>query len=229
MGVGAFFRQRGEAETPFGPLPPLSCLDFDSLVKYVQSAERHCQENGCGIYAFLDWAIHVLAASLSADCASRIFLPKTETMSFELDGLFPFSAVSSTGRAAVALGNSIVIAPLWSNSESCYALDAVRREGFDEELSDEAITGYYIEELNMAFIRSGAHLAYFGNYWGQGQVILDTYSLADLEPFVRTDGQDWLLCDETGEELEAIPVQEPRMAALYQLGLWRFIRREGGR
>lgn len=229
MGVGAFFGRRREGEAPFGPLPGLSCLDFDSLVKYVQSAERYCQENGCGIYAFLDWAIHVLATSLSADCASRIFLPRTETIRFELDDLFPFSAVSSTGRASIALGSSIVIAPLWSNAESCYALDAVRREGFDEELSDEAITGYYIGELNMAFIRSGAHLAYFGGYWSQGHVILDTYSLSDLEPQVRTDGRDWLLSDETGEELEAVPVQEPRMAALYQLALWRFARREGDR
>lgn len=228
MGIGRLFRhQRDEGGALYGPLPPLSELDFDSLVKYVHSAERHCQETGRGIYAFLDWAIQVLSSSLAADCTSRIFLPKTDTMSFVLDDLFPFSSLSPTGRSSVSLGDAIVIAPLWSNAETCYALDIIRSEGFNEELSQEAITGYYIRELNMAFIRSGSHLAYFGQFWRQGAVILDTFSIVELEPVLQTDGRDWLLCDETGEPFDTIPVEEPRMAALYQLALWRFIRRDG--
>ena len=56
---------------------------------------------------------------------------------------------------------------------------------------------------------------------GRGEVLLDTYSLRDLAPAVRTDGTDWLVTEEDGSETYC-PVLEPRMAALYRLGLERY-------
>ena len=68
-----------------GPLPPMALTDYESMSKFLNHGAQRCKTSGRNFDLFLDWVIHSLILSLTADSASRIFLPKTKTAPFELD------------------------------------------------------------------------------------------------------------------------------------------------
>ena len=81
--------------------------------------------------------------------------------------------------------------------------------------------GVYLKELNLDVVDAAPHESLCCRFLGQGTVLLDTYSLRDLAPVIRTDGDDWFVTEADGGETYC-PVLEPRMAALYRLGLERY-------
>ena len=197
-----------------GPVPPLGLLDYPSTMKFWEMARRQYREARWAPSVLLDWMIRTLLASLTADSAARIFLPKTDTAPFVLDDLLPFSAVAPTGRARIPLARTYLLAPVWSNRDLAEALHR------PEDPPEEAV-GVYLRELNLAVVDAAVHESLACRFLGRGEVLLDTYSLRDLAPAVRTDGTDWLVTEEDGSETYC-PVLEPRMAALYRLGLERY-------
>ena len=56
--------------------------------------------------------------------------------------------------------------------------------------------------------------------WKRGAACLKTASLADMADVIRTDGENWYVKEDDGEE-SWYPVQEPRMAAIYSMALER--------
>ena len=203
-----------------GPLPPLGLLDFESTMKFREDAVEQYRAHGWDTAVLLDWMIRTLLGSLMADSAARIFLPKTETGPFELDDLLPLSAAAPTGRVKVPLNRVFLLAPAWNNRETAEALHQATRLPV-EELSGGETVGVYLKELNLAIVDADPHESLCRRFLGQGTVVLDSYSLRDLAPILRTDGQDWFVTEEDGEE-SYCPVLEPRMAALYSLGLERY-------
>ena len=203
-----------------GPLPPLGLLDFESTMKFREDAVEQYRAHGWDTTVLLDWMIRTLLGSLMADSAARIFLPKTETGPFELDDLLPLSAAAPTGRVKVPLNRVFLLAPAWNNRETAEALHQATRLPV-EELSGGETVGVYLKELNLAIVDADPHESLCRRFLGQGTVVLDSYSLRDLAPILRTDGQDWFVTEEDGEE-SYCPVLEPRMAALYSLGLERY-------
>ena len=83
------------------PLPPMCLTDYDAMSKFLNSGAQRCKTSGRNFDLFLDWVIHALTQSLTADSASRIFLPKTRTCPFELDDLIPLSPLRSQRRQRV--------------------------------------------------------------------------------------------------------------------------------
>lgn len=203
-----------------GPLPPLGLLDFESTMKFREDALEQYQGNGWDTAVLLDWMIRTLLSSLMADSASRIFLPKTETGPFELDDLLPLSAAAPTGRVKLPLNRVFLLAPVWNNRETAEELHQATRRS-PEELEGGESVGVYLKELNLAIVDADPHESLCCRFLGRGTVVLDSYSLRDLAPIIRTDGQDWFVTEEDGEE-SYCPVLEPRMAALYRLGLERY-------
>lgn len=205
------------------PLPPMALTDYAALSKFLNSGARRCKESGRNFDLFLDWAIHVLVTSLTADSASRIFLPKTRTGPFALDDLIPISELPPSGKKRVRLARTRLIAPVWNNSDLEQALEAFYDSGFEDVQIDQPFGGAYIQELDLAIIDSPSNVdvPYVLRIWGKGSVLLSSYSLKDLEPLLRTDGETWYLREEDGSETE-LPVLEPRMAALYNCGLHRY-------
>lgn len=200
------------------PLPPIGEMDYASIMKFLHLAEQRCREEGRSVRVYLSWAMHVLLTSLSADSASRIFLPKTETAPFQAEDLFPFSAAEPTGREVVALSGRFVIAPIWNNAKAAAALESVQEAGYGEEEPCITVLGYFFKDFNLAVIDSDVHRMYFSRLWGHGKALLNVYTLEALEGVVQTDGENWYVREPDGSETYC-PVLEPRMAALYALGL----------
>lgn len=205
------------------PLPPMALTEYEAMSKFLNSGARRCKESGRNFDLFLDWAIHVLVTSLTSDSASRIFLPKTRTGPFALDDLIPLSEFPSSGKKSLRLAETRLIAPVWNNSDLELALEAFYDSGFQDAKIDQPFGGAYIQELNLAIIDSPSDVdvPYVLRIWGKGSIRLDAYSLKDLEPVLRTDGETWYAREADGGETE-LPVLEPRMAALYNCGLHRF-------
>ena len=189
-----------------GPMPPMGLTDYESLSKFLNAGAQRCKTSGRNFDLFLDWAIHALLASLTADSAARIFLPKTRTSPFVLDDLIPLSSIPPVGKKRVQLSETHLIAPVWNNTDLGLALEAFYDSGFEDVKIEQRFGGAYIEELRLAIIDSPSEL--------------DTYTLKALEPVLRTNGDAWYLQD--GESERAEPVREPRMAALYNCGLRRY-------
>ena len=205
-----------------GPLPPMVLTDYESMSKFLSSGVQRCKASGRNFDLFLDWAIHALLASLTADSASRIFLPKTKTGPFELDDLIPISGLQPSGKKRIQLQEVSLIAPVWNNSDLESALEAFYDSGFADVKLDQPFGGAYIEELRLAIIDSPADVSvpYVLRTWNRGSVELNTFKLKDLESQISTDGDNWYY-QEDGEEVTE-PVLEPRMAALYNFDLRRY-------
>lgn len=205
------------------PLPPMALTEYEAMSKFLNSGARRCKASGRNFDLFLDWAIHVLVTSLTSDSASRIFLPKTKTGPFALDDLIPLSELPPSGKKRVRLAETRLIAPVWNNSDLEQALEAFYDSGFEDARIDQPFGGAYIQELNLAIIDSPSDVdvPYVLRIWGKGSIQLDVYSLKELEPVLRTDGENWYIREEDGAETE-LPVLEPRMAALYNCALHRF-------
>lgn len=203
-----------------GPLPPLGLLDFDSTMKFRETALEQFRSHGQGASVVLDWMIRTLLNSLMADSAARIFLPKTETGPFVLDDLLPLSAVEPTGQAKLPLNRTYLVAPAWNNRETAEALRRASELPM-EALGGGAPVGVYLRELNLAIVDAAPHESLCCRFLGRGAVVLDAYSLRDLAPVIRTDGTDWFVTEAGGDETYC-PVLEPRMAALYRLALERY-------
>lgn len=204
------------------PLPPMCLTDYDAMSKFLNSGAQRCKASGRNFDLFLDWVIHALLSSLTADSASRIFLPKTRTAPFELDALLPISTLPSSGRKRVQLREAHLIAPVWNNTDLGLALEAFYDSGFQDVKIDQPFGGAYLEELKLAIIDSPSDvdLLHVLRTWHRGSILLESYSLRRLEPLLSTDGENWYLQEEQGERTE--PVQEPRMAALYNCALRRY-------
>ena len=203
-----------------GPMPPLGLLDFESTMKFREIALEQFQTRGWDTTVLLDWMIRTLLSSLMADSASRIFLPKTETSPFVLDDLLPLSAVEPMGRVKLPLTRAFLLAPAWNNRETAEALH--QAVGYSmEALVDEAPVGVYLKEFNLAIVDAAPHESLCCRFLGKGTALLDSYSLRDLAPVIRTNGEDWFVTEADGSET-CCPVLEPRMAALYRLGLERY-------
>ena len=86
----------------------------------------------------------------------------------------------------------------------------------------EPFGGAYFPELRLAVIDSPADVDIPNvlRVWSRGSVVLPVYPLKDLEPLLNTDGETWYIQYDGMEREE--PVQEPRMAALYNCGLRRY-------
>lgn len=208
------------------PLPPMALTEYETMSKFLNSGAARCRASGRNFDLFLDWAIHVLVTSLASDSASRIFLPKTRTGPFALDDLIPISDLPPAGQKRVRLAETRLIAPVWNNSDLEMALEAFYDSGFQDAKIDQPFGGAYIEELNLAVIDSPSDVdvPYVLRIWGKGSILLNSYSLKDLEGVLRTDGETWFLREEDGSETE-LPVLEPRMAALYNCGLHRYCKK----
>ena len=204
-----------------GPLPPMALTDYEAMSKFLNQGAQRCKVSGRNFDLFLDWVIHALTVSLAADSASRVFLPKTKTGPFALDDLIPLSAFPPKGETRVRLSECSLIAPVWNNSDLEAALESFYDSNFAGANMDQPFGGAYIEELRLAVIDSPAdvNIPNVLRVWNRGSVVLPAYSLKDLEMLLRTDGETWYLQDGGGEREE--PVQEPRMAALYNCGLRR--------
>lgn len=204
------------------PLPPMCLTDYEAMSKFLNSGAQRCKASGRNFDLFLDWVIQSLLASLTADSASRIFLPKTKTAPFRLDDLLPLSTLPSTGRKRIQLREAHLIAPVWNNSDLGAALEAFYDGGFQDMKVEKPLAGAYIEELKLAVIDAPAEvdLLHVLRTWRRGSIQLESYSLKTLSQYLSTDGSTWYLQTEEGEQSE--PVQEPRMAALYNCALRRY-------
>lgn len=208
-----------------GPLPPMALTDYEAMSKFLNQGAQRCKVSGRNFDLFLDWVIHALTVSLTADSASRVFLPKTKTGPFVLDDLIPISAFPPRAKRRVHLSQCSLIAPVWNNSDLETALESFYDSSFAGLDMEQLFGGAYIDELRLAIIDSPAdvNIPNVLRVWSRGSVVLPAYSLKDLEPLLSTDGAKWYLQSEEGQREE--PVLEPRMAALYNCGL----RRCGGR
>ena len=175
------------------PLPPMALTDYEAMSKFLNQSAQRCKVSGRNFDLFLDWVIHALTASLTADSASRIFLPKTKTGPFALDDLIPISALSPSGERRVKLCECSLIAPVWNNSDLESALEAFYDSGFEDVKIEQRFGGAYIEELRLAIIDSPSDvdLIHVLRTWHRGSVQLPSYSLKALEPFLSTDGVNW--------------------------------------
>ena len=133
--------------------------DYESMSKFLSSGVQRCKASGRNFDLFLDWAIHALLASLTADSASRIFLPKTKTGPFELDDLIPISGLQPSGKKRIQLQEVSLIAPVWNNSDLESALEAFYDSGFADVKLEQPFGGAYIEELRLAIIDSPADVS----------------------------------------------------------------------
>lgn len=205
-----------------GPLPPMALTDYESMSKFLNQGAQRCKVSGRNFDLFLDWVIQALTASLTADSASRIFLPKTRTAPFSLEDLIPLSGLPPAGERKVKLSECSLIAPVWNNSDLETALESFYDSGFAGPDVEPLLHGAYFQELRLAVIDSPSdvNLPNVLRVWSRGSVRLPVYSLQQLEPLLSTDGEKWYLQDEEGEREE--PVLEPRMAALYNCGLRRY-------
>ena len=206
-----------------GPMPPMALTDYEAMSKFLNQGAQRCKGSGRNFDLFLDWVIHALVQSLTADSTSRIFLPKTKTAPFELDDLIPISGFRPMKKRRVRLGEVNLIAPVWNNSDLESALEAFYDSGFAGTDIEEVFGGVYLEELRLAIIDSPADVdvPQVLRVWSRGSILLHSWSLLDLEPVLSTDGDNWYIQDEEGEREE--PVLEPRMAALYNCGLRRYV------
>lgn len=204
---------------PVSPLPPMSLTSYEDTLKFLEAAERECVSAGKGLDPYYDWAIEMLLTSMMSDSASRIFLSRRETGSFELNDLFPFDAVRSTGSMTVDLTKAFVIAPLWNNQYIFSAVEQLREHGFRDDAPPTEPVGLYIRELNLAVLTKDVERIYFARYWGPCKVPLDTLRLEDMAARVKTDGENWLIKE--GEQTIEREILEPRMAALYAIALRR--------
>lgn len=204
------------------PLPPMCLTDYDAMSKFLNAGAQRCKASGRNFDLFLDWVIQALLGSLTSDSASRIFLPKTKTAPFRLDDLLPISGFPSTGKKRVQLREAHLIAPVWNNSDLGVALEAFYDSGFQDMRVERPLAGAYLEELKLAVIDAPAEvdLLHVLRTWRRGSIQLESYSLKTLSQFLSTDGAVWYLQTEEGERSE--PVQEPRMAALYNCALRRY-------
>lgn len=207
------------------PMPPMALTDYEAMSKFLNRGAQRCKASGRNFDLFLDWVIHALTQSLTADSASRIFLPKTRTCPFELDDLIPISSLRPQRRQRVQLRETNLIAPVWNNSDLESALEAFYDSGFAGTDLEEPFGGVYIQELRLAVVDSPADVdvPQVLRVWSRGSILLNSWSLKELEPVLSTDGEHWYLQGEDGEQ--KLPVLEPRMAALYACAL----RRCGGR
>ena len=206
-----------------GPLPPMALTDYETMSKFLDLAVRRCRESGRDFNLFLDWAIHTLTVSLTADSASRIFVPKTKTAPFQLEDLLPLPEVRPSGQRRLQLNAVNLIAPVWNNSELESAIESFYDSGFADTTLEKTL-GIYIEELNLAILDTPneVDMPYVLRVWGRGSVQLDCYSLKDLAPLLDTDGENWYIQERDGGE-QTLPVLEPRMAALYNCALNRYV------
>ena len=204
------------------PMPPMALTDYEAMSKFLNRGAQRCKASGRNFDLFLDWVIHALTQSLTADSASRIFLPKTKTCPFELDDLIPISGLQPSGKKRIQLQEVSLIAPVWNNSDLESALEAFYDSGFADVKLEQPFGGAYIEELRLAIIDSPADVSvpYVLRTWNRGSVELNTFKLKDLESQISTDGDNWYY-QEDGEEVTE-PVLEPRMAALYNCALRRY-------
>lgn len=204
------------------PLPPMCLTDYEAMSKFLNSGAQRCKASGRNFDLFLDWVIQALLSSLTADGASRIFLPKTKTAPFELDALLPISSLPSAGKKRILLRETHLIAPVWNNTDLGLALEAFYDSGFQDLQVEQPFGGAYIEELKLAIIDSPSDvdLIHVLRTWHRGSIQLESYTLKTLEQFLSTDGENWYLQENEGEREEA--VQEPRMAALYNCALRRY-------
>ena len=204
------------------PLPPMCLTDYDAMSKFLNSGAQRCKTSGRNFDLFLDWVIHALLSSLTADSASRIFLPKTKTGPFVLDDLIPISGLPPAGEKRVKLSECGLIAPVWNNGSLEAALESLYDSGFASLDVKEPFGGAYFPELRLAVIDSPADVDIPNvlRVWSRGSVVLPVYPLKDLEPLLNTDGETWYIQYDGMEREE--PVQEPRMAALYNCGLRRY-------
>ena len=208
-----------------GPLPPMALTDYEAMSKFLNQGAQRCRVSGRNFDLFLDWVIHSLTASLTADSASRVFLPKTKTGPFSLDDLIPISGFPPSGKKRIRLSECSLIAPVWNNGSLEAALESLYDSKFASLDVNEPFGGAYFQELRLAVIDSPADVDIPNvlRVWSRGSVVLPAYSLKELGPLLSTDGEMWYLQTEDGEQEE--PVLEPRMAALYACAL----RRCGGR
>lgn len=204
------------------PLPPMALTDYEAMSKFLNQGAQRCKVSGRNFDLFLDWVIHALTVSLTADSASRIFLPKTKTGPFVLDDLIPISGLLPAKERRLNLGECNLIAPVWNNSDLETALESFYDRKFTGLDIEKPFGGAYIEELRLAVIDSpdDVDVPNVLRVWSRGSVRLPSYSLKDLEPLLSTDGETWYIQGEEGEREE--PVREPRMAALYNCGLRRY-------
>ena len=215
----SFFHHQGEEAFP-GPLPPMSGLDYQSVMKFLDFAEERCAEEGQSLDPVYDWLIRCLLNSLVSDSASRIFLPKTQTKQFERDDLLPLYAAVPEGREKIQVGHSFVIAPIWGNADAVDAILTLQKRGGMHEGPKDMVVGAYIKELNLAIIEKAVHEMYFTRFGGHGCVTLDVYSLKKLDSVLSTDGENWFVQEAEGETSR--PVLDARMAALYSIALERY-------
>lgn len=204
------------------PLAPMALADYEAFSKFLNQALHRCRETGRDFNVYLDWSIRALASSLAADSAARIFLPKTRTAPFALDGLIPLSELPSRGTARVDLKKSYVVAPVWNNTDLTEAVEAFSDSGFENAQIDQVFGGVYIQELKLAIIDSPSDVdvPYILSLWDRGSIQMEAYSLKDLAQALYTDGAKWYLQGEDGDT--ELPVLEPRMAILYNCGTRRF-------
>lgn len=203
-----------------GPVPPLGCMDYASVMKFWNASAERFQANSWDLSAVIDWAIKTLLNSITCDSASRIFLPKTETSPFDMEDLMPFSAVTPAGQAKIPLHRSFLLAPVWNNSDTADTLRHAAQSP-EESLPEKVSIGIYIKEWNLAIVQKAVHEANAARFLGRGIALMDTYSLRDLAAVIRTDGTNWYVSETDGSE-SYCPVLEPRIAALYNLSLERY-------
>ena len=191
------------------PLAPMALADYEAFSKFLNQALHRCRETGRDFNVYLDWAIRVLASSLAADSAGRIFLPKTKT-------------APSRGTVRVDLKKSYVVAPVWNNTDLTEAVEAFSDSGFENAQIDQVFGGAYLQELKLAIIDSPSDVdvPYILSLWDRGSIQMEAYSLKDLAEVLYTDGSKWYLQGEDGDT--ELPVLEPRMAILYNCGTRRF-------
>ncbi len=161
----SFFHHQGEEAFP-GPLPPMSGLDYQSVMKFLDFAEERCAEEGQSLDPVYDWLIRCLLNSLVSDSASRIFLPKTQTKQFERDDLLPLYAAAPRGTGEDPVGHSFIIAPIWGNADAVDAILTLQKRGGAHEGPRDMVVGAYIKELNLAIIEKAVHEMYFTRFGG---------------------------------------------------------------
>lgn len=217
------FEKREKRDLMVGPLPSMSLVDYASVRKFLEMGNERAKETGYHKNSvYLDWAIRTLICSLTADSASRIFLPKTDTSPFNIEDLFPFSAIKPHSIAPYKLQHLYVIAPVWNNAHTAIGLEDLQDADYKDLEIGSKPAGVCVSELMLAVLYADVHRLHAARAWGSGAANLEVFSLADMAERVQTDVENWYVREEDGSETY-YPVLEPRMAILYLLALERYV------
>lgn len=200
------------------PVPSMSCVDRESVYKFVEHAKDFCREERVSLDNYLNWAVHVLLKSLASDNPSRMFLPKTDTAPFRPEMLFPFSAVEVQQTSPIPLSRNIVISPAWNNMDIYRSVAEVACNKANS-VSEDTAAGYFIPEMRLVIIAMETERHLVEYTWGGGSALLFTVPVSVMDAAVGIADGCWAYERDGDTVLQ--PILDERFFLAYELTLYR--------